>query len=70
MRSQRYVIVTDNGNVILDVSGMSIIDPVALEAKINQLAGVVTVGLFARRGADIILLGTDAGVRVIDLHNR
>src|SRR5437868_5923151 len=68
--ARRMGFITDNGNVILDVSGMSIIDPVALEAKINQLAGVVTVGLFARRGADIILLGTDAGVRVIDLHNR
>ena len=61
---------TDNGNVILDVSGMSIVDPVALEAKINQLAGVVTVGLFARRGADIILLGTDAGVRLVDPRQR
>jgi len=61
---------TDNGNVILDVSGMSIVDPVALEAKINQLAGVVTVGLFARRGADIILLGTDAGVRMVDPRQR
>jgi ribose 5-phosphate isomerase A len=61
---------TDNGNVILDVSGMSIVDPIALESAINQIAGVVTVGLFARRSADIILLGTDAGVRVIDPHKR
>lgn len=53
---------TDNGNVILDVAGLSITDPVALETTINQLAGVVTVGLFARRGADVILLGSDAGV--------
>ena len=56
---------TDNGNVILDVSGLAIPDPVALEATINQIAGVVTVGLFARRGADVILLGTETGVRTI-----
>jgi ribose 5-phosphate isomerase A len=56
---------TDNGNVVLDVSGMSIVDPVALEAKINQLAGVVTVGLFARRGANVILVGTDTGVKTL-----
>jgi ribose 5-phosphate isomerase A len=56
---------TDNGNVILDVSGLSILDPVALEAKINQIVGVVTVGLFARRGADVILMGTPDGVKSI-----
>jgi ribose 5-phosphate isomerase A len=56
---------TDNENVILDVHGLSIVDPVGLEAKLNQIAGVVTVGLFARRGADLILLGTDAGVRTL-----
>ena len=50
---------TDNGNVILDVSGMTIEDPVTMETHIGQIAGVVTVGLFARRGADVILLGTD-----------
>ena len=54
---------TDNENVILDVHGLSIVDPVGLEEKLNQITGVVTVGLFARRGADLILLGTDAGVR-------
>jgi ribose 5-phosphate isomerase A len=53
---------TDNGNVILDVHGLSILDPVALESEINQLTGVVTNGLFARRGADVLLLGTDHGV--------
>jgi len=57
---------TDNENVILDVHGLSIIDPVALETTINQIAGVVTVGLFARRGADVILLGADAGVRKLE----
>ena len=53
---------TDNGNVILDVHGLSILDPVALESEINQLVGVVTNGLFARRGADVLLLGTESGV--------
>ena len=53
---------TDNGNVIIDVHGMSIMDPVALESEINQLTGVVTNGLFARRPADVLLLGTESGV--------
>lgn len=53
---------TDNGNVILDVHGFEIVDPYALEAEINQLAGVVTVGLFARRPADVLLVGTARGV--------
>jgi ribose 5-phosphate isomerase A len=56
---------TDNGNVILDVSDLSIPDPVALEDRINAMPGVVTVGLFARRGADVILLGTPDGVQTI-----
>jgi len=56
---------TDNGNVILDVSGLRITDPVALEIDLNQIAGVVTVGLFARRGADVVLVGGDAGVRTL-----
>jgi ribose 5-phosphate isomerase A len=54
--------VTDNGNQILDVRGLSIPDPVAMESEINQIAGVVTVGLFARRPADLLLVGTSAGV--------
>ena len=54
---------TDNGNVILDVHGLKILDPVALEERLNQLVGVVTNGLFARRGADVLLLGTANGVR-------
>lgn len=53
---------TDNGNVILDVHGLNILDPVALESEINQLTGVVTNGLFARRPADVLLLGTEQGV--------
>jgi ribose 5-phosphate isomerase A len=57
--------VTDNGNEILDVAGLSIADPVAMETQINQIIGVVTVGLFARRGADVLLLGTADGVRTM-----
>lgn len=54
---------TDNGNVILDVSGLKILDPVALEAQINQIVGVVTNGLFAARPADMLLLATADGVK-------
>lgn len=53
---------TDNGNIILDISGLDILNPVELEAEINNIAGVVTCGLFARRGADVLLLGTPTGV--------
>jgi ribose 5-phosphate isomerase A len=56
---------TDNGNVILDVSDLKIDDPVAMEDRIRAIVGVVTVGLFARRGADVILLGTPDGVETI-----
>jgi len=56
---------TDNGNVILDVSGLDISDPAALEIAIDTITGVVTNGLFARRGADVLLLATDSGVRTI-----
>ena len=56
---------TDNGNLVLDVRGLSIVDPVTLESAINQIPGVVTVGLFARRGADVILIGDDAGVKTL-----
>ncbi len=59
----REKVVTDNGNVILDVAGLSIIDPVTLEEQIGLIAGVVTVGLFARRPADVLILGSAAGVR-------
>jgi ribose 5-phosphate isomerase A len=57
--------VTDNGNVILDVHGLQILDAGRLEAEINNLAGVVTNGLFARRPADVLLLGTADGVRTL-----
>jgi ribose 5-phosphate isomerase A len=56
---------TDNGNVILDVHDLAITDPVALETTLNQIAGVVTVGLFARRRADVILVGTPDGVQTL-----
>jgi len=58
----REGVVTDNGNHILDIRGLSIVDPIALETEINQIAGVVTVGLFARRPADVLLVGTADGV--------
>ncbi len=57
--------VTDNGNVIVNVKGLVIIDPKGLEARINQIAGVVTNGLFAIRPADLLLLGTAEGVKTI-----
>lgn len=56
---------TDNGNLIIDVAGLKILDPLALEETINNITGVVTVGLFARRGADTLLLGAPGGVRTI-----
>jgi len=59
----REGVVTDNGNVILDVHGLEIRDPRALEARIDRIVGVVTNGLFAARGADVLLLGEASGVR-------
>jgi ribose 5-phosphate isomerase A len=56
---------TDNGNVILDVHNLRITDPPALEAELDRITGVVTNGLFAARGADVLLLGTDAGVETL-----
>jgi len=56
---------TDNGNIILDVRGLTIVNPVALEGEINQIVGVVANGLFARRGADMLLLGTRDGVKTL-----
>ncbi|MBI4937104.1 MAG: ribose-5-phosphate isomerase RpiA [Nitrosomonadales bacterium] len=56
---------TDNGNLILDVSGLSILNPVELETALNNIAGVVTNGLFARRPADVLLLGTADGVQTL-----
>jgi ribose 5-phosphate isomerase A len=56
---------TDNGNIILDVHGLAIANPVTLEGEINQIVGVVANGLFARRGADVLLLATRDGVRTL-----
>ena len=57
--------ITDNGNIILDVTGLEITDPLATERQINQIVGVVTVGLFAARPADVLILGTPGGVQVV-----
>jgi ribose 5-phosphate isomerase A len=57
--------VTDNGNIILDMYGMAITDPVAMEARINGIVGVVTNGLFAARGADVVLLATPTGIETL-----
>ena len=57
--------ITDNGGMLIDVAGLAITDPVALEAKINQIVGVVAVGLFAARGANVCLLGTAEGVKTL-----
>lgn len=56
---------TDNGNIILDVHHLDILNPVEMEQQINQIPGVVTVGLFARRGADILLIGGQSGVETL-----
>ena len=64
MPEYRQGVVTDNGNLILDVHNLSIVDPKALEDKINGLAGVVTVGLFAHRGADVVITGTPEGAKI------
>jgi len=62
----RTGVTTDNGNVILDVHNLEIIDPLTLEKSINALVGVVTNGLFADRGADILIIGTPEGAQIIN----
>ncbi|OTP90364.1 ribose 5-phosphate isomerase A [Gilliamella apicola] len=62
----RQGVVTDNGNIILDVHDLLITSPVELEHRINNIAGVVTVGLFANRGADIALVGCSSGVKELN----
>lgn len=54
---------TDNGNLILDVRNLDLLDPVKVETEINQIPGVVTCGLFARRGADVVLVATENGIK-------
>lgn len=61
----REGVVTDNGNHILDVYNMQIVDPVKLESQINEIVGVVTNGLFAARPANVLLLGTQSGVKTL-----
>ncbi len=61
----RAGVTTDNGNVLLDVRGLAITDPLAMETEINQWPGVVTVGIFARHRARVCLLGTTQGVRTL-----
>ncbi|MFO1265824.1 MAG: ribose-5-phosphate isomerase RpiA [Rubrivivax sp.] len=63
--TQRAGVLTDNGHPILDVRGLAITDPLAMETEINQWPGVVTVGIFARHRAHLCLLGTDAGVQTL-----
>lgn len=58
---------TDNGNVILDIHGMQMMNPVELERQLNQITGVVTNGLFALRPANVLLLGTDSGVKTMSV---
>jgi ribose 5-phosphate isomerase A len=62
---RRAGFITDNGNVVLDVSGLEIADPEGLEAEIERLPGVVCCGLFARRRADLVFVGTDEGLRTL-----
>ena len=59
------IFITDNGGEIIDVAGLSITDPAGLEERINQIVGVIAVGLFAARGADVCLLGTADGVKTL-----
>jgi len=56
---------TDNGNLILDCRGLTILEPAALEAELNNIAGVVTNGIFARRPADVLLIGSPEGIRTL-----
>ncbi len=57
--------ITDNGNVILDVHNLRIMEPVKMEQEINNIAGVVTTGIFALRPADVLILGTEEGIKTI-----
>ena len=58
--------VTDNGNQILDVHSMSMTNPPELEARLNQIPGVVAVGIFAQRPADVVLIAEDGDIRIIE----
>jgi len=60
----REGVITDNGNIIIDVHGLQITDPKGLEAELNNIPGVVTNGLFAHRGADVVITGTPEGAKI------
>ena len=62
----REGVVTDNGNVILDVHNLRLADPIPFESALDQIAGVVTVGLFARRRADTLIVSGDEGVKIFN----
>ena len=64
----RAGVITDNGNPILDVHNLHLDDPRSFETRVNQIAGVVTVGLFAARRADVLIIAGDSGVRTVDTH--
>jgi ribose 5-phosphate isomerase A len=66
----REGVITDNGNVILDLHNLHLDDPAAFETAANQIAGVVTVGLFAARRADVLIIGGDDGVRTVECAHR
>jgi ribose 5-phosphate isomerase A len=66
----REGVVTDNGGHLLDVRGLRITDPVGLEREIDQIAGVIACGLFARRGADLLIVGTESGVQSLEPSGR
>ena len=61
----RTGVVTDNGNVIIDVHNLEIVDPTALETNINAIVGVVTNGLFANRAANVLIIGTKEGAKIV-----
>lgn len=65
----RVGVVTDNGNILLDVHGLSITNAKEMEAKLNNIVGVVTNGLFAQRAADVLLLATLEGVKTLTVIN-
>ncbi|XZQ54809.1 MAG: ribose-5-phosphate isomerase RpiA [Arsenophonus sp.] len=70
MPKYRENVTTDNGNIIIDVYNLKILNPIDLENKINSIAGVVTVGLFANRSADVVLLATSSGLKKIIAKNK
>ena len=66
MPEYREGVVTDNGNVILDVHNFTILNPVEMEKELNNIAGVVTNGIFALRAADVVIVGTPEGAKIIE----